>query len=584
MELLSFVPIAMAVPFFLVLLVCGIAYLVDGYKKDLVRSVISLVATAIAVVISLLVAKLIAWAGAGSLLNALPSEVTEVLSVLGTLGESLVRGAFEIALSFCLFGLVFSIVLAILKAVGNRIPLGKLEKLSKGETGTRVAGMCIRGVDALIVTVMLLLPLYGTVAMAAPPAATVVRLANSATLGAQSMELSEEQYDEYGDYNEYPVEQTYDEMDELVTVLEDVAASPILVPYKYGPGAWVYSGLSSFHMNGRSVDISSAVNSMSGMIERVQNCISAIESENSQAAVIAVQDLIEFARAEVVNQQWSYEMVMAFVAEADKMIAQQGSGALEDAELNAMYAQVRPLLDMSFEEYTHNAEAILEFVGWGVEVYGKYGESTPPEEELAAVEKELFTRIGDLLNHSEQTIGLKRVLLQMAADRMFDTLPDIENPEYYDYYVARGDLPNSSVEFINKYFGDGIVSADQRYVEGALLIFLLDNSDALSAAELFVRHPLFGADAVLDTMDEYLYINGSEGGMGHQLAELDGASYYYDYLDSLLRSCADYTPNQSLTFSNTVYWYLSEDLGLEYDEFASYDEGYGGYAQVDVAY
>ena len=137
--------------------------------------------------------------------------------------------------------------------------MGKLEKLSKGETDTRVAGMCIRGVDALIVTVMLLLPLYGTVAMAAPPAATVVRLANSATLGAQSMELSEEQYNEYGDYNEYPVEQTYDEMDELVTVLEDVASSPILIPYKYGPGAWVYSGLSSFHMNGRSVDISSAV-------------------------------------------------------------------------------------------------------------------------------------------------------------------------------------------------------------------------------------------------------------------------------------------------------------------------------------
>ena len=578
MELLSFVPIAIVVPFLLVLLVCGIAYLVDGYKKDLVRSVISLVATAIAVVISLLVAKLIAWAGAGSLVNALPVEVTEALAMLGTLGESLARGAFEVALSFVLFGLVFSIVLAILKAIANKIPLGKLEKLNSGEAGTRIAGLCIRGIDAVVVTIMLLLPLYGTVAMVAPPAATVVRLANNATLAAQSIELADDEY------AEYPVEQTDDEMDALVTVLEDVASSPILIPYKYGPGAWVYSGLSSFHMNGRSVDISSAVNSMSGMIERVQICMGAIESENPQAAVVAVQDLIEFTRSEVINQQWSYEMVMAFVAEADKMIAQQGSGALEDAELNAMYAQIRPLLDMSFEEYTHNAEAILEFVGWGVEVYGKYGESTPPEEELAAVEKELFTRIGDLLNHSEQTIGLKRVLLQMAADRMFDTLPDIENPEYFDYYVARGDLPNSSVEFINKYFGDGIVAADQRYVEGALLIFLLDNPDALSAAELFVRHPLFGADAVLDTMDEYLYINGSEGGMGHQLSELDGASYYYDYLDSLLRSCADYTPNQSLTFSNTVYWYLSEDLGLEYDEFASYDEYYGGYAQVDVAY
>lgn len=590
MNVLTIIQIALFVPFFLLLTIFAIVYLINGYKKDLGRSILSLAATIVAIGISLLLAKLLGWALSPAIISLLPAGLTESLSEFGALATDFIQGAIEIALSFLLFGLFFIISLAVLKGVGKKIHWDKLENLNTGKKGTRLGGMGLRAIDAVLVSIMLLLPLYGTIATVAPPAATLMQLSESMTSSGQSdhsavnplgsdrvqapkvqstgvsfsaavVPLSagiaspNRQPDNSPDPS-HPGEIS------ISDILEAVANHPVLTPYKYGPGAWVYSELSSFSMNGKTVEVSTVANSLDGMLDRLQTFRTAIESRDEQAALNAIQELITFTRNEVINQRWSYNMVMAFVGEIDTLMEQIATELDGEDKLMEMYERVRPLLDMSFEEYTNNAEGLLDFAGWLIETYGKYGEGAFTDDDEANVKKELYLRLGNLLNHSKQATALKQIVLQMYAQTIFDVLPNAKDPNYADYYAGRKDLPNSGTAFVNKYFGDGIVPEKDRLAEASAFFSLLRTHNALDTAEVFVRYPLFGADAVLDTMDEYLYIRGGTGQLGMQLSASDKAAEAYEALDRMLRAYENVPYDQPLTFSDAVHDYIIEELGL----------------------
>lgn len=580
MDILAIVQYGMFVPFVFVLLLFGIIYLMNGYKKDLGNSLISLVATILTTVVSLLLAKGVGLLVSKPLLALLPAEVSEVLAELGpfsSFGESFIKGGIEVVVSFLLFGFFFLVCLAIFKTVGKKISWEKLENLNSGETGTRLAGLGIRGIDAVLVTIMLLLPLYGTIAMVAPPVATIIEMSESFA-APQARSVSYEEYEE-------PEYEANGEEVEIIDLVEIVANHPVLAPYKYGPGDWVYSGLSSFSMNGKTVDIASAADSLEGLLDRVQVCLDAFEAQDADALVVALQDAISYTRDEVIHQRWSYNMVMAFVGEMDGIVAEFAGEFQEEAEMLEFYEQAKPLLNMTFEEYTYNAEGILDFAEWALNTYGKYINTPPTDEEFEPMAMDLYAHIGDLLNYSEQAVGLKRIILQMYAETMFEVLPDANNPEYADYYAARKDLPNSGAAFINKYFGDGIVPQENRVAETIAFISLINCQNPLDIAEAFTRHPSFGADAVLYAMDEYLYIN-SYPSLGKQLAESSKAEKTYKKFDNMLKECEEQDLNDGQYFSDRVYSYLAYELGFEdYDLYQvggmgeiyysdSYDTGY----------
>ena len=534
MDMLTIIKIALFVPFALMLAIFAIVYLINGYKKDLGRSLISLGATAAATIVSLLLAKGISWLAAPLLVKVIPANLLSGLDELGSFAEGLVQGAVEVVLSFLLFGLFFIISLAVLKSIGKKI---NWDTLNTGKTGSRLAGMGIRAVDAVLVTMMLLLPLYGTIAVIAPPAAALARMSASTAQPQQRGNIS-------------PDLPEAEENEELI-VLETVANHPALIPYKYGPGSWVYSGLSSFSMNGKSVDVAAAAQSLEGLLDRVQAVQVAIETEDEQTILDAVQEVIDYARKNVIHQRWSYNMVMALVGELDAQVELHAEELAAEEEVQAMYDQVRPLLDMSFAEYKQNGEALLSFADWMLGIYEQYGETTEEmdEEQMISLMQEFYKRIGDLLNCSEQAAGLKRILLQQTAQKLFDAIP---NPD-----DRNGDLPNSAAAFINKYYGDGIVEEKDRLAEAGVFVQLLEGGDALDSAELFVRHPLFGADAVLDTFDENLYIYGSNQITCPELAEKKDL---VKKLDKMLRGYENVSYEATLGFSNEAYLFLINEL------------------------
>lgn len=612
MNVLNIIQIALLLPFLCVLATLGIIYLVNGYKKDLGRSLVSFAATVVAIGVSLLFAKLISAAVAGKIMSFLPEDAVESLSEIGTLGNTLVQAAVEIVLSFVLFGLIFVIILAILKAVGKKISLGKIEELNTGKSGTRLAGMGIRGIDAILVSVMLLLPLYGTIATVVPPAATLMHITeNFPSSSDGDVDYAPE---EHGSDS---AEQTRDDTvsiaipqkssiyssnvfagkaavvpainfaaaigsstatPEPAEILDTIANHPVLLPYKYGPGSWVYSDLSSVSMNGSVVDICASINSLDGVLSKIEACIYAVEQQDISGTAVAVQDLIEYLRSEVIYQRWSYNMVMAIIGELDASIESSIEMIEGEEELSEVYGQIRPLLDLTFEEYTHNADGVLEFVSWGVnwfiEAYGKYDlDAGLPDEEKIALINEACVRLGDLLNHSEQTRCLKRIVFSMLADTMFDTLPDPNDPANADYYSARKNVPNSGVEFVNKYLSDSASSEEEFYADGVMFMLMMSDPYALGAAAVFAYHPSFGADAVLEAMDEHLYINGIDMQyISEKLAESDNAEEIYRELDNKLRACENAPALQLLEFSNEVFSYLAQELDLVDDSYSSWDD------------
>lgn len=566
MDVLAVIQIALFVPFLLLLAILAAVYLTAGYKKGFGGAIISLFATVVAVIFSLLLAKLLGGVLSGLIFNMLPVQISESLAVTGTLGASLVKGILEIAVSFFLFGLFFIISMAVLKKLGKKICRSKIDHLNAGSTGTRLAGMGVRAVDAVLVCVMLLLPLYGTVAVAAPPIAAIMQISeHPAVSGGGSPSLSTDGMNvSKTSANGTISTETLclntlragsEEIDHLrlsqadknepspSEILEAIANHPVLTPYKYGPGAWINSTLTSFSMNGKTVEISTAANSLKGMLDRIQVIQTAIDLKDEQAAITATQELIEYTRKEVINRQWSYNMAMAFVGEFDNMLAEHADEISDDDKFMELYEQVRPLLDMSFEEYTYNAEGILDFLGWIMEIYGKYGEDSLDLETESAITTEFFTRAGNLMNHSEQAIALKRILLQLFATELYDEYTN--NPS------------DSAAAFINKYFGDGLVAEEDRPNEASAFFSLIDSHNSLDIAEAFVRHPLFGADAVLDSTDETLYIYGVNEIFDLQLNTNENVEEICKDLENMLRNCEKAPYYQPLSFRDQVLEYLS---------------------------
>ena len=627
METINIVEIALYVPFALVLFSIGIRYLIKGYKNDFLNSVISIIASGVAVGVSLLFSRLISSAIGKYLIHLIPAYIKDFLDQGGMFTTVIVEMFFQVISSFLLFNLLFMINLILFKELGKMIPLGKLRVLNTGKVPTRLLGMVIRGVDAVLVTVMLLVSLYGSIATLASPVTTLMGLtkitmipSQESSVSAEPMNIAQEGLIVYSDITsddssidsdlyedgsllsgdefsedfiseDYiytnPYEDTVESLrytvNSVIEGLEVAVEHPILTPYKYGPGAWVYSELSSLYLNGRTLDVTDAAVSIEGLIQKLDVFFKAMQSGDVDGSVDALQDLIDYARTNVIQQQWSYALVMAFVGEVDSMVELYAEELSGEEEIKEMYDQLRPLLDMTFEEYTENAEGILDFAAYIIELYGNYGENFKYMEEVLE-DEELYARLGKLLNQSEQMVGVKRIILQEYAQKMFDVLHTPKVTDYDNFYKGRENLPNTGSEFINKYFGDGFVAEEDQIREAGIFVQLLECSDPIDLAECFARHPLFGADAIIESMGNYLYIYGYTDYMTTQLLSAENAEDIFEELNDMLRECEDADFNDYFEFYWNSQEYLTDDLGFEfypedyndyYDD--SYDEYYDDY-------
>ena len=382
------------IPFVLVLVTCLIMFLLSGYKRGLWRSLISLGVTAVSAVLSMLLSKLIAGGIAGLVMPLIPLEDMDLPVSVG-FAQELIQGMIGVAISL----LIFSSLLVMFCIVGKTLSNHLGDKvLWPKSTGMKMGGLGVRFVDAVVFSLLLVLPLYGTLA-------TYVPVANAA------ISISGEMRD----------------VGEVMDMVED---HPVVSASGEGPVAWVYDEMANASVGDSSLDIPGMMDDLSTLMIKVE----ALENADPEDVVPQTLELIDYLRTDVVDEEWCYNMIIEQVLpEVKKSMEEDFRGEEELAE------ELFSLCEMSRKDFRKNAHAILDF--------GEYlikNDLVDADMDEVMASEEFMEEFGKVLNASEQTVGLKNLMIHgMLAEGLFDgdleeareSLPLREKPADKDEYA-----------------------------------------------------------------------------------------------------------------------------------------------------
>lgn len=159
----------LALPFLLLLLILTPIYMVKGFKKGTLHGLVSLGCTVVSFAISILLSKLLASLISSLTFNSLLGTLDRLLCSAipqfeGLLSSSTylgayIQGVFSAVLATVFFVLFALILLIVLKSVVCKLLNGVLTKENQGAL-FRTGGLLIRGLDAILVSFLFLVPLY----------------------------------------------------------------------------------------------------------------------------------------------------------------------------------------------------------------------------------------------------------------------------------------------------------------------------------------------------------------------------------------------------------------------------------------
>jgi len=456
-------------PFLAVVAVVGTIYCIKGYKQGLWNALISLGVSAGSALLSLLVSRPLAGLLAKPLVSLIPvgSVGLDGAGSFQDLIFSFVEGLTGDVLAILFFSLLLFLLVTVLKPVVNKLVPKSFATESKGK---KWAGLGVRVLDAVLVTLLLLLPLYGTVATFIKPASTFAQM----QFGSDS---------------------------QAVLYMSAVSDHTMLSLYQAGPAAWVQKGLSGFKVGDAEVDLVNIAGLLNEALEKYERVEAA---ESDEARVEALTDLNRFLRENLIEEDWFFTMVTQLAAEVEAHAAEIPE------EDRALVLDLISLVKTSKEEFASNGVAVLDFLSYVLE-----GDAIDAliEENYDALPADFDAKLGALLNHSAQSVTLKKMM-------MVEILSELYEKESHTYgntandalssegNAAKGDADEKAWEVRRKeareaanaamelyWKGDGRITDPQLQVqEGRAFFRCLFGSRRLSLLEGVARHPFFGPD------------------------------------------------------------------------------------------
>lgn len=508
------------IPFLAVVAIVGIIYCIKGYKQGLWRALISLGVTVGCAVISLVASRLLAGGLAGVLASLVPLEMLDDVGSLKDFVYRFVEGLTGDLLAILLFSLLFFLSITILKCVGNR--LVRRETFNADSKVMKWAGLGVRVADAVLVALLLLLPLYGTIATYISPATRVAQMA----YGTES---------------------------EAVRYMSAVSDHAVVNLYKQGPAAWVQNGLSGFKVGEANVDLAEIAALLNEALEKYEHFCSLTDDEEQ---LEALADLGDFLRENLIEEEWFFSMVSQLATEAEQYLTE-----IPDESVRYYVTETLKLVNTSQEVFASNGIAVLDFASYLLDPENmEFLEAQTPENLPAEFEEKL----GNLLNHSEQAAGLKKILLTAAAAELFDNYEYAVNSEISSDGFASSESAKreeeadraqkeaarkamtDAIAFVDGYWkGDGLVSGtDSRIREARAFLRLLSGSNNLTLVEGFARHPFFGSDAVLRFLDK----DNVDSGYGLSTDDAEYVRDNFDWISGKLKSHLETCAAMPLTY------------------------------------
>ncbi len=416
------------IPFGIVLLIVTLIFLISGYKRGLWRALLSLAATAVSTVLSVLLAGWIAPMISGAIVSTLPPLEGGAMSLSEDMMSDLVKGVIGVVLALILFSVFLFIISIIVKSICNHAVGGKLTVDGKG---LKWAGLGVRLVDAVVFSLLLVLPLYGTLAAYAPTAQALVM-------------IQEEQTGETAEY------------------FDAVVSHPVVKASGTGPVSWVYGELSAVEVGGSKLDIAAMAASAEGLISRMEALSNASEEEK----LPLVKDMIGYVREDVIEQDWCYDLVV------DQLLGQmkQTMEASIPAEDRELLDELLEICDVSKEQFRDNADELLDFAEYMLE------EQLVEQDPETLIENEVFLeKLGDLINSTEQAVALKNLLIVTAVQEE----------------LCDGDAEMAN-QLVQQFLSSSPTDESMRTQEAKALLMIFAASEPTEMAQALQMHPEIG--------------------------------------------------------------------------------------------
>lgn len=472
-------------PFLLVLLISGLIFCISGYKKGLWRSLISLGVTIVSAAISMLLANVLAKVIAPSVVALVPMEdVVKDIPISPDTVAQIIGGLIGSVISLVLFVILMFVLTLILKLVSNAI---KRRALITTQKGYKLGGLGVRFVDAVLYTILLLLPIYGSIQAYAPTVQSLLSFVQT------------EGNEEMADIKEY---------------VEVLASHPVVMMTKPSPIAAVYKGLQSF-------EVGDAVVNIPEIVETAKTTVSMLEDlSKKDITELGKEDLeiIDHLRDNVVGEDWFY----AVAGEAVNSVKQEITNELDpEDEYSKMILE---LLDMDKESFEKNCTALLDIVellikhdlinmlqGDDIDVVKLYESGCIPD-------------VLRIVNENDQLLAIKTMVIKNAVAEMFSEKPD----------KAAAFLKTLKLE---KFTTDAQLKA-----EADAIGILIMNQNSGAVIEVIKRHPMF-TDATLDMILAEFKLSEILGFSG-ALGEYVDTPEVTQKLLALLEDCSDNAFNE----------------------------------------
>jgi hypothetical protein len=439
----SLVVFILWLPFVFLFAIYGTIYSIRGYKKGLYRSLVSVGATVVSGIISALLAKFFAVGIADNAYNAMLAETVDDTNAIYTeLIELFAKGILQGFVALFMFSAILFFLTIILKVIAGVIVKDKFEPENKI---MRWSGLGVRFVEAIIFSLLLLLPIYGTMATYLPVAEEIIGLVD--TPAEQGGEVS------------------------ATEIIGQINNHPLLKAAKTKPMQVIYNGIAESKVENTNLNLPKIVSSVSGIFEQLKG----IENlpENEQKA--AVQSLIKYIDKNLVGQEWFYDIYLLAKDELVKMY-NSSTGDLSGEEKKIADEFIKTL-DISEKDFQSCIKESLNFAEYLLE--SDIIEKIKNEDANALYSDECLYNFGKWLNCNESMLSVKKMIVMSFLGKFMDSEDNLMN------VLSKVNLKIHT----NK--------EEQKKEAGAILV-MLKGDNKLVIAEALVRHPDFGYDFVKD--------------------------------------------------------------------------------------
>ena len=435
-------------PFIFLLSIYGTIYCIRGYKKGLYRSLVSVGATVVSGIISAILAKFFASGIADNVYKSIMAEnIGNSNPLFADFIELFAKGVLQGFIALFLFSSILFLLTIIFKIIASAIVKDKFEPENKG---MRWAGLGVRLVEAIVFTLLLLLPIYGTLATYMPVAEEIIDMSTTSDDEGEEMIVSD--------------------------IIGKIGNHPLLKAAKTKTMEAIYNTLADSKVENSNLNLPKMISSISGVLEQLKGIENLPEEEQKSA----VQSLINYIDENLVGQEWFYDVYSLTINELVKMY-NSSMGDLSGEE-KVFAEEFIASLDLSEKDFQSCSKESLDFVEYIIE----NDLLTKMEQEDLSVlyNDECLYRFGEWLNCNESMISFKKMLIMSSLNEF------------------TGSAENS-LKLLSKVNLKIHTDKEVQKQEAGATLVLLKGVQKLVVAEGLVRHPDFGYDIVKEYITPY---------------------------------------------------------------------------------